>query len=370
MAEPSAKKRPQIKNSQVGLTEDDYQAVMRVLHSGNLRQGAVTRSFENAFQEKTNAGYAVAVNSGTAALHLAYLSLLKPGDEVLVPAFTFFATASMLVAMNAVPVFCDIDPATWTLDHASAEKMITPKTQAVVGVHLFGNTCDVNAIEKLARKFKLKMIWDAAQACGARYAGRDVAAIPDIACFSFYPSKNMTTGEGGMVTTHDEKLAKKVGLLRSHGESERYVHTEIGYNYRMTDIGAALGLGQLERLNASLERRKAVAEIYTAFFSHHPYFEIQKISDLCEPSWNYFSIALKDKAPIARDALLKLLADEGIGCAVHYPTPLHDQPCMRAYRRGSLPVSEGLAKRILSLPMHPFLGEEEVRHILHVLSGL
>ncbi len=369
-----------ISQSEVRLGEEELEAVQQVLRSGNLREGRKTREFEEAFCRRTGATHAVAASSGTTALHLTYLSLLKPGDEVLVPSFTFIATASMVVQAGARPVFCDIDPETWTIDPQGLEGKITPKTKAIAGVHLFGNSCAVTPLREIAQKRKLLLIWDAAQAFGTRYEGLDLGQIPDAVCFSFYPTKNMTTGEGGMVTTASDGLAQKIRLLKSHGQSEKYLHTAIGFNYRMTEMAAAIGLEQLKKLDSFLKRRKEIAKIYTESFSKTPQIQIQKVTPGAEASYNYFCIATPSPFPSplrgegkgegGRDDLVAALRGEGIECAVHYPRPLHQQPCFAGFASGSLPESERLSGRILALPMHPFLSGEDARTVAEKVKSL
>ncbi len=234
-----------------------------VLASGHLREGRVTADFEEEFARACGARYAVAVNSGTAALFLAYKALLKPGDEIIVPDFTFAATATMAVAAGLRPVFADVDAETFTLSPAAVVRCLTRRTRAIAPVHLYGCPADVAGLVSLARRHKLRVIWDAAQAHGARSKGLDVGSFPDAVCYSFYPSKNMTTGEGGMITTSDERLARKLRLLRSHGETGRYVHELLGYNFRLTDIAAAIGRVQLKKLKNALRLRRRNAQILT-----------------------------------------------------------------------------------------------------------
>lgn len=351
--------------TEIRLGQVEQEAVAEVLKSGYLREGERARRFEDAFKVRTGVKHAIAASSGTAALHLTNLVLLNPGDEVLVPAFTFVATASMVVMAGGKPVFCDIDPETWTLDPQDAARKITSKTKAIVGVHLFGNACDISDLQNLAKKHSLKLIWDAAQSLGTQYQHKDVACFEHAACFSFYPGKNMTTGEGGLVTTNDDAIARKIRLLKSHGESEKYVHEIVGLNYRMTEMQAALGLVQLNQLDFFLKERKRVAEKYSLFFQKNPLFQVQKITKDCISSYNYFSVLLKtEDAGISRDEWIQSLQGEGIPCAIHYPRPLHHQPCFSSSKSPALLHSEYLAERIFSLPMHPFLTSEDVDYIL------
>jgi perosamine synthetase len=348
--------------SQVALGEDEIAAVVAVLRSGKLREGPVCREFEERFAAHIGARYAVSVSSGTAALHIAYAALLEPGDEVLVPSFTFIATASMVMMVGAHPVFCDVDPYTFTLDVEDARRRITPCTRAIVPVHLFGNPCDIDAIQALADEHGLKIIWDAAQAHGARYNGRDIGSFDDVVCYSFYPSKNMTTAEGGMITTNDEALYEKCRLLRSHGQAGKYYHTLLGFNYRLTDVMAALGLKQLEKLEERVQRRRANARYLSKWLADIPGIQIPVEQPKGKSSFNLYSILLDlNQFCCDRDEFVRLLNAENIGATVHYPRPLHQQPAFAELAKDvHLPVSEDLSQRILSLPVHPSLKKVEL----------
>ncbi len=343
--------------TQVALDEDEIAEVVAVLRSGRLREGPVCREFEERFAAHVGARYALSVSSGTAALHIAYAALLEPGDEVLVPAFTFIATASMVVMVGARPVFCDVDPRTFTLDVEDARRRITPRTRAIAPVHLFGNPCDVDAIRALADEHGLKIIWDAAQAHGARYGGQDVGGFDDVVCYSFYPSKNMTTAEGGMITTNDKALYEKCKLLRSHGQAGKYYHTLLGFNYRLTDVMAALGIKQLEKLDNWVQQRRANARYLTERLAGISGIQTPVEQPKGESSFNLYSILLDlNQFRCDRDEFVRLLSAENIGAAVHYPRALHQQPAfVEIANDTSLPVSEDLSRRILSLPVHPAL---------------
>ncbi|MCZ6515647.1 MAG: DegT/DnrJ/EryC1/StrS family aminotransferase [Acidobacteria bacterium] len=356
------------------IAAEDLERVSEVLRSGRLREGPLCREFEEAFAAKVGARFAVSVNSGTAALHLAYLSLLEAtdargGDEVLVPSFTFIATASMVVAAGARPLFCDVDPKTFTLDGADAERRITPKTKLIAGVHLFGNSCDVSGYQALAERRGLRIVWDAAQAQGTRFEGNDVGGFPDAVCFSFYPSKNMTTGEGGMIATSDAALYEKCLRLRNHGQGDEYIFPELGFNYRMTDIQAALGLGQLKRLDEFLRRRRENAEFLSSRLKEVDGLTVPYVSEGVEHSYNQFSVLLTGDSPEKqRTALRRKLQEAGVPTAVYYPSPLHVQPAFAPKPADPLPVSEDLAGRILSLPVHPQLTKEQLEKVVEELK--
>lgn len=348
--------------TQVVLDEDEIAEVVAILRSGRLREGPVCREFEERFAAHVGARYAVSVSSGTAALHIAYAALLEPGDEVLVPSFTFIATASMVVMVGARPVFCDVDPRTFTMDVQDARRRITPRTRAIAPVHLFGNPCDVDAIRALADEYGLKIIWDAAQAHGARYDERDVGSFDDVVCYSFYPSKNMTTAEGGMITTNDPALYEKCKLLRSHGQAGKYYHTLLGFNYRLTDVMAALGIKQLEKLDKWVQQRRANAHYLSERLADISGIQTPMEQPKGESSFNLYSVVL-DLAQFRcdRDEFVRLLNAENIGAAVHYPRPLHQQPAFIEIAKDvNLPISEDLSRRILSVPVHPILTREKL----------
>jgi perosamine synthetase len=345
------------------------QAVQQVLKSGRLRAGHVTEDFERCFARAIGARFTVAVNSGTTALYLAYRALLKPGDEVIVPDFTFVATASMVVAVGAKPVFADVDPATFLLDPADVERRITRHTRALAPVHLYGHPADVPALTRLARRHHLRLIWDAAQAHGAELRGRNVGSFPDVVCYSFYPSKNMTTGEGGMLTTSDSALAAEFRLARSHGEEGRYRHVRLGFNFRLTDVAAALGREQIRKLPSAVRKRQRNAAILSRGLAGIHGLEIPHVAKGAGHAFNLFTIRLNPKIlGMSRAEFQKTLARRGIETAVHYPLPLHRQPIFRGCGSDrDFPVSTRLAQTVLSLPVHPGLSERDLRYIIRTV---
>jgi|Deesub1362A_J573_1020465.scaffolds.fasta_scaffold02373_6 perosamine synthetase len=358
--------------AKVSLSDAEINAVIEVLKSGSLRQGKKTEEFESAFAEKVGAQYAIAVSSGTAALHIAYLAVLNPGDEVLVPTFSHISTASMVHFAGCKPVFCDIDPRTFTLDLEDAKKKVTNRTAAIAPVHLFGNACDIDGIIAFAREHGLKIIWDAAQAHGTKYGGKDVGCFDDLVCYSFYPTKNMITGEGGMITTNDAELAEKCRLLRSHGQTQKYYHPSLGFNYRMTDIEAAIGLEQLKKLDYFVQKRRENAAYLTERLLKIEAIIPPYVSERVEHSYHQYTILLDlDKLSCTRDEFTEALKAKGIGTGVHYPRPLHKQPAFEAlFGSISLPVSEDISKRILSLPVHPALNKEDLDSIAQAVENV
>jgi len=352
--------------SKVALGKEEIQAALEVLKSGNLRQGKKTEEFEKAFAEKVGAKYGVAVSSGTAALHLAYQSLINPGDEVLVPSFTHISTASMVCFAGGKPVFCDIDSKTFTIDLEGINRKITPRTKAIAPVHLFGNACYVDEIIDLAKENDLRIIWDAAQAHGTRYKGKDVGSFDDLVCYSFYPTKNMITGEGGMITTNNFVLYERLKLLRSHGQAKKYFHTGLGFNYRMTDVEAAIGIEQLKKLSDFVRKRRLNAEYLTRNISGIEGIITPFVEDYVEHSFHQYTILVDaSKLHCTRDEFITALKEEGIGTGVHYPRPLHKQPVFENFSSdSSLPVSEDISDRIFSLPVYPGLDEMELNLII------
>jgi perosamine synthetase len=343
-----------------------------VLESGQLREGPVTDKFEQEFARACGARHAVAVNSGTAALFLAYLSLLKPGDEIIVPDFTFAATASMAVTAGLRPVFADVDPETFNLTPESVERRLTRRTRAIAPVHLYGCPADVPGLLRLARRHRLHVVWDAAQAHGAQYRGRDVGSFPDAVCYSFYPSKNMTTGEGGMITTPNAQLAEKLHLLRSHGEARRYLHTMIGYNFRATDIASALGRVQLSKLKSALRLRRRNASVLTRGLAGLPGIKTPSIPADADHAFCLYTILLDSKTlGVTRDEFQRALLRRGIQTAVHYPLPLHRQPIFRGYGSDhDFPVTSRLAACVVSLPVHPALKRQDLDRIIHAVREI
>lgn len=347
------------------LTEDEIAAALGVLRSGMLRQGKECEAFEQAFARHEGAHHAVASSSGTAALHLAYLTFLQPGDEVLVPSFTFFATASAVNLGGGRPVFCDVDPDTFLIDLADAERRITERTRAISPVHLFGNACDLDAVQAFARRHNLQVVWDAAQAHGARFDGRGMGDCEGPVCYSFYPTKNLFVGEGGMTLTHDEGTLELLRSLRSHGEGQRYLHTRLGYNYRMTDVEAAIGRAQLARLDDMLATRRHNAALLRERFANVPGLRVQGVTPRSEHAWHQFCVLVEPQAfGCDRDALAARLNEQGIGTGIHYPRGLHQQPVFeQMYGAQRLHVTESLAAHILALPVHHGLSEGDVERI-------
>ena len=351
-----------IRIAQPLLGEEEEQAVLAVLRSGQLAQGPVVRRFEEAFARYIGVREAVAVSSGTAALQVALLAHgIGPGDEVVTTPFTFAATANAVLATGARPVFADVSEEDFNLDPARAEERIGERTRALLPVHLYGQPADMGAFSALARSRGLALIEDAAQAVGASFAGRRVGSF-GTGCFSFYATKNMTTGVGGMITTDDPELAERARLLRSHGERRRYVSETLGYNLRMTEVAAALGMAQLQKLDRFNERRRANARYLTE--------RLSGVVTPCElPGRYHVYHQYTVRVPRGRDALLRRLNERGIEAAVFYPLPVHRQPLYRSLGyRDRLPVAERLSREVLSLPVHAGLSQDDLDAVVSAVS--
>lgn len=336
-------------------------AIDSVLASQHFIGGPAIAEFERQIAEKLGAQHALAVSSGTDAVLCALMTLnVGPGDEVILPALTFFASAGSVARVGARPVFVDIDERTFNLDPASVEAAITSKTKAIMVVHLFGQCADMTAINDIARRHKLPVIEDAAQAIGATQHGRYACTLGTIACLSFYPTKNLGGfGEGGMVLTNDPDLAKIARQLRVHGETERYVHARLGGNFRLDTMKAAILQVKLAYLDAANEKRRAIATRYNQLLAdagvQTPY-----VANGNTHVYHQYSI-LSDR----RDALMASLKEQGIDSGIYYPIPLHLQQCFAdlGYTEGDLPVTERTCRRILSLPVQPMLSEDDIRHV-------
>ncbi len=352
------------------LGAEEKAAVTEVLESGMLTNksgaGTFTLRFEEAFAKFVGAKHAIAVNSGTAALHAALLAFdVKAGDEVIAPPFSFIATTNMVLLNGAKVVFADISPDTFNLDPKKVEKVITPKTRALLPVHLYGHPADMDPLLDLAKKHDLKIIEDACQAHGSKYRGRDVGTLGDVGCYSLYPSKVITTGEGGLLTTNDDALAEKLRQIRTHGEIRPYEYVQLGHNYRMPELQSAIGLAQVKRIPEFLKHRRANAKFLT-----EQLHDLDTIVLPSEASWathNWYLYTIRIPRPRNRNAVQKQLLDAKIGAAIYYEVPLHLTPIYRRlfqYTEGLMPVSEQAAKEVLSLPVHPALTEEELEWIV------
>ncbi|MEO0483706.1 MAG: DegT/DnrJ/EryC1/StrS family aminotransferase [Planctomycetota bacterium] len=347
------------------LQPQDVEAAHAVLQSGMLRQATKCAELEERFSGQTDAKHGLTCANGTCALQLAYGSLIKPGDDVLVPAWTYIATASMIVAAGARPVFFDCHEDTFQADLADAAAKRTPKTTAIALTHLYGCPVDIDAAQAFAAEHGLKVIYDSAQAHLARYKGKGVGAFGDAVTYSFYATKNLGTGEGGILTVNDDTLRDTIAALRSHGETDKYLHTSIGFNYRMNDITAAIGCSRLDRLeDESNERRKAAAQ-YTALLKDIEGLHAPTVTEGAEPVWHLYTVKMDlPRFSVDRDTFCEALKAEGVPTAIHYPRSLTRQPAFADVEGLTHPpVSDGLSARVLSLPMHHALTAEDIEAV-------
>jgi len=346
--------------------EAEKAAVLEVLDSGMLVQGPRTAKFEERFAQVCGVKHAIATANGTAALHLALLANgIGAGDEVITTPFTFIASANSILFTGAKPVFVDVDPETFNIDPALIEKAVTPRTKAILPVHLYGCMCDMDALQAAADKHGLKIIEDACQAVGATYKGRKAGSF-GTGAFSLYATKNVMSGEGGMITTNDDALAERCRMLRSHGMKRRYYHDLLGYNFRMTDLHAAIGLAQMDRLDEFTEKRRANAAYLNANIES---VITPKVKDGYGHVWHQYTVRVDQGRD--RDAAMKQLNETGIGTGVFYPVPAHQQGYMRAIVGDlRLPVAEQLAKEVISLPVHPLLAPDDLLKIVTEVNRL
>lgn len=347
------------------IDETDIEAAVRVLRSGMVVQGPEVRAFEEEFAPVAGAAHCVAVNSGTSALHLALLGLgLGPGDEVIVPSFSFAATANAVRLVGAEPVFADIQRDSFNLDPAAVEAAVTERTAAIMPVHLYGLPADMPALMAIAERHGLAVVEDAAQAHGAAIADRPVGAWGRAGCFSFYPTKNMHSLEGGMISTDDAELARMLRLLRNQGMEQRYANEVVGTNTRMTDVAAAIGRNQLARLAGWTEQRRHNAKVLDAGLGGIEGVTVPPVADDYRHVYHQYTI----RVAADRDGVSQRLTELGIGNAVYYPTPIHRlRPFLldgAPNPRFELPETERAAAEALSLPVHPSLSEDELSRIV------
>jgi perosamine synthetase len=339
--------------------DEEVAAVERVMRSGQLSQGPETAAFEEEFSELVDGRHCIGVNSGTSALHVALLAAgIGPGDEVIVPSFTFAATANSVALTGATPVFVDIEPTYFCIDPEAVAAAVTSRTAAIMPVHLYGHPAQMPAILEIANRHGLLVIEDSAQAHGAAFNGTPAGAFGTLGAFSFYPTKNMTTGEGGMITTADDELARKCRLLRAQGMEVRYRNEMVGLNVRMTDMAAAIGRVQLTRLAAWTAARRANAEAYDAGLNR---VTVPAVAEGARHVYHQYTIRSTD-----RDGLLARLREQDIGCDVYYPIPVHELPSFG--REIDLPVTAMASKQVLSIPVHPFLTADERNRIIKAIN--
>ena len=355
-----------IKRQYASIKEELDQAVFSVLSHAKFIMGPEVKAFEEQIAKYCGTKFAIGVASGTDALLLSLRACgVGPGDEVITSGFSFFATAGVITRLGAIPVYVDIDPDTYNIAPDKIEEKITPKTKAIMPVHLFGQCADMNPIMEIAKKHNLKVVEDAAQAIGSEYKGKKAGNLSDFGCFSFFPSKNLgAAGDGGMVVTNDPEMADLVRMLRVHGAKPKYYHSIVGYNSRLDTLQAAILSVKLKYLDGWTQKRREHADVYNAAFK-----DLDIITPV-EEDFNYhiynqYTIALKN-----RDRLREVLKENQIGHDVYYPVPLHLQECYKSlgYKEGNLPVTEKNAREVVSIPVYPELAEEEQSFVIETIK--
>jgi dTDP-4-amino-4,6-dideoxygalactose transaminase len=355
-----------LKRQHQSIKKEIFDLFEKVYDNTQFSLGSIVSEFEKDFAEYCGTRYVVALNSGTSALHLAMRVLgIGPGDEVIMPANTFIATAWAPAYVGAKPVFIDCDPNTWEIDGSKIEEKITSKTKAVIGVHLYGQPFNVEYVKNICKRHGIFLIEDAAQAQGTKYKGGRTGAFGEMACFSFYPGKNLgACGEGGAVATDNELYYNRLVSLRNHGSTERYYHNEIGYNYRMSGLeGASLKI-KLKYLDSWNEKRRKIANRYLKEIIN-PKIKMQFQPDWAESIFHLFVVTVQDK-----DSFVKHLEDNSIHAAFHYPVPCHLQKAFHylGYKKGDIPNAEYLADHCISLPMFAELTTEEADHVINIVN--
>jgi perosamine synthetase len=353
------------------ITKEEKQSIIQVLNSGNLSLGPKYREFEEKFAKKIGVKYACSLSSGTAGLHLSMIAAcIKEGDEVITSPFSFIASANAILYVGAKPVFVDIDPLTFNIDPSKIEAKITPRTKAILVVHIFGQAADMDPIMKIARKYKLKIIEDACESIMATYKGRNVGTFGESAVFAFYPNKQMTTGEGGMIVTNSKKIYDLCSSLRNQGRSPNMQwldHKYLGYNYRLDEMSAALGITQLAKIDFMINKRREIASIYDKFFKiYNGIVSTPRIAKGNTHTWFVYVIYLKN-LKIKRDSIIQALYEQGIATKPYLPS-IHLFDFYRKrfeYKTGDYPISELTSNTGIALPIYIGLKESDIEYIVN-----
>ena len=355
-----------LKTQYLSIKTEIDEAIQRVIDNTAFIMGDEVKQFEANFARYCNVKYAIGTSSGTTALHLALIACgVGEGDEVITVPNTFIATAEVISQCGAKVVFVDIDEDSYNLDVTKLEDAITPQTEAIIPVHLFGQPANLNPIIELAKKYNLKVIEDAAQAHGAEYKGEKVGTFGDVACFSFYPAKNLGAfGDAGMITTNNDEIAEKVSILRNHGRFTKYEHSVEGYNYRLDALQAAILNVKLNHLDNWTKQRRYNASLYNEMLQDVEVITPKEM-DYAKHVYHLYVIRTSQ-----RDELQEYLSEHDVSTGIHYPIPLHLQPAYEylGYEQGSFPVAEQMAKEILSLPMFPELTEQQISTICQIIK--
>ncbi|MFA7074362.1 MAG: DegT/DnrJ/EryC1/StrS family aminotransferase [Endomicrobiaceae bacterium] len=348
----------------------EKQLINEVIDSGIIASGKYVEQFEQKFAEISGAKFGIACSNGTAALHTALLACgIKAGDKVITTPFTFIATSNSILYCGAKPVFADIDPKTYNIDPVSVERILKKqKIKAVICVHLYGLPCDMDALLKLKKKYKFALIEDSCQAHLAEYKNRTVGAIADAGAFSFYATKNMTTGEGGVVLTNNSKINQLSKQIINHGRSGHSTHTLLGYNFRLTNICAAMGIAQAEQIERWTKKRISNAEKLSEGLKDIKFLEVPFVPKGYKHVFHQYTLRIKQGL---RDKFAQYLQKNGVGCGVYYPEVIYKQPFYKqlGYKKGICPVAEQAIKEVLSIPVHPSLKSEDIEYIIKAVKG-
>ena len=367
--------RETIPISKLSISNEDIKIVTKILKSGILTErtgsGPNVSQFESDFAHFVGAKRAVAVSSGTAALHASLMALgIGPGDEVIVPSFSFVATAESVALTGAKPIFADIDPQTYCIDPESVEDAVTKKTKAVVPVHLYGLPSSMDGIREIAEKYSISIVEDAAQAVGAEYKEAKVGTMGDIACFSFYASKNLAVGEGGMTTTNSEEYAEALRMIRNHGEGRGNESVRLGHNYRMPEVVAALGRAQLQRLPEILKARRSNANTVTNLLNDQDSLTLPFEPEGYKHSWYLYTVRLKGANAARRNKIVQRLRERKVGATVYYHTPIHMMEFYRAFsgrEKIELKQTEKASRQVFSIPTHQGMSKEDLEYVAEIV---
>ncbi len=353
--------------------KEEIESVNKVLSSGMLAQGPKVAELEKVWAEYCGTKYAVAVNSGTAAIHAALFAAgVRKGDEVITTPFTFIATINPILMLGATPVLVDIDPITFNIDATKVNKAVTSKTKAILPVDLYGQPADYDELRKIAEENKIKIIEDSCQSIGSDYKGKKAGSLGDLGCFSLYATKNIMCGEGGIVTTDSLDQVKTMKSFRQHGMSETYEYDYLGYNYRMSDLHAAIAVEQVKKIDVFSQKRIANAQKLSNLLSGIKGIELPQVKTGRTHAYHQYTIRITNDAKFNRDQTVDQLRAKGIGAGIYYPKPLHFYPHIAklGYNKGDFPNAEIAAKQLASLPVHPGLSDKDINTIAKTLKAI
>lgn len=353
--------------------KEEEHAVVAVLKSGMLAAGPKTLELEKQFAALCGTRYAVAVANGTAALHVALHAAVKPGDEVITTPFTFVATANAILMVGGIPVFADIDEKTYNIDPKQLEKKITKKTKAILVVNLYGQPADYTEINKIAKKHNLIVIEDAAQSIDSSHKNKKSGNLGDLACFSLYATKNIMSGEGGMITTNNKTFYDRMDEFRNHGQphGKRYEYVGLGFNYRIPDLLSAIAIEQLKRLSGITAKRQEIAKQYNEAFRDVKGIITPYLGDKNSHVYHQYTLKVTSEFPMSRDELKKYLEKNEIQSNIYYPIPLYDVPHLGIKEKANnFPVTNQIIREVLSIPVHPLLKQKEINHIISTIKKI